>query len=326
MRLARLKPVDTSANGCPAGTYFHLINRISGQPVDLPFGDAEKEKLIKTVHELCQLYVIQPLACVVMGNHFHLLVHAPAEPPTSEEAIRRFHTYYGDKQVLTEKETLNLPERLRDISKFMHSLEHPFTCWFNRTRPGQPRHGSLWQGRFKSVILEPQSVFSCLAYIELNPARAKIVDDPADYRFGSWSTWEATGKHPFGKEALDHLRACLGPEFKKDNSTELRRHLRSEMAKILACEAGATTAEVVQAREAAKIDPSLAEQLTRRARHWSDGVIIGSRIFVMDIAARHRDKLAPEHPERIEKHRLGQLASSSDIAIFAWRNLQKNLT
>jgi REP element-mobilizing transposase RayT len=325
MRIARLKPADTSASG-PAGTYYHLMNRIAGLPGDLPFDAPEKEKLQRMVHDLCRLYAIQPLSCVVMGNHFHLIVHAPAEPPAPAEAVRRFHDYYGGRRILTEAKAKDLPARLRDISQFMHSLEHPFTCWFNRTRPDQRRRGALWQGRFKSVILEPQAVIHCLAYVELNPVRARITDDPAGYRFGTWSAWEATGKHPFGKAALEHLRACLGPEFKNVNSTELRRHLRGEMAKIIACEAGASTAEAIKARQAAQIDPSLAEQLTRRVRHWSDGLIIGSRIFVMELAAASRDRLAPEHPERIGKHRLGQLLSTSDTAFFSWRNLQKNLT
>jgi REP element-mobilizing transposase RayT len=325
MRIARLKPANTSAGG-PAGTYYHLINRIAGQPDDLPFGNQEKEKLLRIIHGLCQLYVIQPLSCVVMGNHFHLIVYAPADPPTPEEAARRFYAYYGDKQILTEAKAEKLPERLRDISQFMHSVEHPFTCWFNRTRPIQRRRGALWQGRFKSVILEPQAVIPGIAYVELNPVRARIAGNPGDYRFGSWCAWEATGKHPFGKAALEHLRACLGPEFKNANSSELRKHLRGEMARIIACEAGASTAKAVAAKKAAMVDPTLAEQLSSRVRHWSDGLIIGSRIFVMELAASCRDRLAPEHPERIEKHRLGQLIPASDLAFFSWRNVQKNQT
>ena len=325
MRIARLKPADTSACG-PAGTYYHLINRISGQPGDLPFGDLEKEKLLRMIHRLCQLYVIQPLSCVAMGNHYHLIVHAPLLPPSQEEAIRRFQAYYGDKRPLTEKQARELPEKLRDISQFIKAIQQPFTCWFNRTRPAQRRRGTLWQGRFKSVILEPQAVIHCIAYVELNPVRAKIIGNPADYRFGSWCAWEATGKHPFGKAALEHLRACLGPEFKDANSTELRRHLRGEMAKIIACETGASAAEAIKARNAAQIDPSSTQQLTRRVRHWSDGLIIGSRLFVMELAAASRDRLAPEHPERIDRHRLGQLLSASDTAFFSWRNLQKTPT
>jgi REP element-mobilizing transposase RayT len=223
MRIARLKPADTSACG-PAGTYYHLINRISGQPGDLPFGDLEKEKLLRMIHRLCQLYVIQPLSCVAMGNHYHLIVHAPLLPPSQEEAIRRFQAYYGDKRPLTEKQTRELPEKLRDISQFIKAIQQPFTCWFNRTRPAQRRRGTLWQGRFKSVILEPQAVIHCIAYVELNPVRARI---------------------------------------------------------------------------------------------------IGSRLFVMELAAASRDRLAPEHPERIDRHRLGQLLSASDTAFFSWRNLQK---
>jgi putative transposase len=48
--------------------------------------------------------------------------------------------------------------------------------------------GSIWSDRFKSVIVEPsrEAMMKVAAYIDLNPVRAEMVDDPADYRFCSY--------------------------------------------------------------------------------------------------------------------------------------------
>jgi putative transposase len=48
------------------------------------------------------------------------------------------------------------------------------------------RTGSLWEGRFKSSLVDSQRyVLACYRYIELNPVRAGIVRQPSDYRWSS---------------------------------------------------------------------------------------------------------------------------------------------
>jgi putative transposase len=47
--------------------------------------------------------------------------------------------------------------------------------------------GTLWEGRFKSSpISVDEYLLACSRYIELNPVRAGIVGDPADYRWSSY--------------------------------------------------------------------------------------------------------------------------------------------
>ena len=58
------------------------------------------------------------------------------------------------------------------------------------------RTGTLFEGRFRSsLVQEDKYLISCLRYIELNPIRAGIVDDPGNYR---WSSYRA---HGFGVRA-----------------------------------------------------------------------------------------------------------------------------
>jgi len=67
------------------------------------------------------------------------------------------------------------------LSQFMHRLANVFAKRFNLIRE---RKGHLWEGRFRSTIVEPSAYFlRCMAYIDLNPVRARIVGEPGDYRW-----------------------------------------------------------------------------------------------------------------------------------------------
>ena len=71
-------------------------------------------------------------------------------------------------------------KRMHDISIFIKELKGRFAQWYNR-RHG--RSGVLWTGRFKSVLLQDdQTVTIIAAYIDLNPVRAGLCEDPKEYR------------------------------------------------------------------------------------------------------------------------------------------------
>ena len=49
------------------------------------------------------------------------------------------------------------------------------------------RTGALWDSRYKSSVIQADTyLFACQRYIELNPVRAAMVDDPAHYRWTSY--------------------------------------------------------------------------------------------------------------------------------------------
>ncbi|WP_339136671.1 MAG: transposase [Candidatus Electrothrix sp. GW3-4] len=51
----------------------------------------------------------------------------------------------------------------------------------------EERSGSLWEGRYKSSIISAQEYLpACCRYIELNPLRAGMVTDPAQYQWSSY--------------------------------------------------------------------------------------------------------------------------------------------
>jgi putative transposase len=62
----------------------------------------------------------------------------------------------------------------------MQSLGRMYVRYFNKQ---YKRTGTLWEGSFKSLIVETDNyLLRCYRYIELNPVRADMVSDPAEYK------------------------------------------------------------------------------------------------------------------------------------------------
>jgi len=80
---------------------------------------------------------------------------------------------------------LMTPQTGDGISKVMQSIGRYYVQYFNHQ---YKRTGTLWEGRYKSTLLDSESyLFTCYRYIELNPVRAGMVDNPSDYRWSSYS-------------------------------------------------------------------------------------------------------------------------------------------
>ena len=74
------------------------------------------------------------------------------------------------------------------IAKLMQSIGRRYVQYINRS---YHRTGSLWEGRFKSSLVQVEEyLLTCMRYIELNPVRASMVNDPAQYR---WSSYRHNG-------------------------------------------------------------------------------------------------------------------------------------
>jgi putative transposase len=72
------------------------------------------------------------------------------------------------------------PEKPEGPSQFMQSIGRRYVQYINRT---YKRSGTLWEGRFKSSVIQADQYFLlCSRYIELDPVRASIVNDPSQYR------------------------------------------------------------------------------------------------------------------------------------------------
>jgi putative transposase len=72
------------------------------------------------------------------------------------------------------------------ISRTMQTLGRRYVGYVNAS---YRRTGTLWEGRFKACLVDSDTyVLTCYRYIELNPVRAAMVEEPAAYRWSSYQT------------------------------------------------------------------------------------------------------------------------------------------
>jgi putative transposase len=76
------------------------------------------------------------------------------------------------------------PRAATGLSDAMHVVGTKYVGYFNRR---YERSGRLFEGPFKSSVIDTETYwFTCMRYVELNPVRAGLVSDPADYRWSSY--------------------------------------------------------------------------------------------------------------------------------------------
>ncbi|WP_435546745.1 transposase [Desulfobacterium sp. N47] len=168
------------------------------------------------------------------------------------------------------------------LSEFMREIKQTFSRSFNKNRN---RKGTLWSERFKSVIVENgNTIIHCLAYIDLNPVRAGIVERPDDYR------WNSIGYHVQTGNKDDFLSWDFGlKEFgHSDNKKLLNRYRR------YVYEAGAIDrseqknkktipAAIVNKERKRSYEISRVDRFLHRSRYFTDSGIIGSKAFVSEL-------------------------------------------
>lgn len=88
--------------------------------------------------------------------------------------------FYEDERIFAEDLVASLRLKLSSLSEFMREIKVEFARFYNRRHS---RRGYFWGDRFISVIVETgETLINCLAYIDLNPLRAGLVERPEQYR------------------------------------------------------------------------------------------------------------------------------------------------
>ena len=82
---------------------------------------------------------------------------------------------------------LATPATAASLPKMLQAIGRVYVQYFNTVHR---RTGTLWEGRYRAAIVDDERyLLTCMRYIELNPVRAGMVADPADY---PWSSHRAT--------------------------------------------------------------------------------------------------------------------------------------
>ncbi len=316
---------------------YHCISRVVDRR--FVFGDAEREHFRMFMRMQENFSGCRVLSYCIMSNHFHLLLEVPpmAEGGISDgELLKRLSAVQteafvaGVAKEIAEARAAGRDEvaaeihgrftyRMHNLSEFMKTLLQRFTRWFNRTHE---RSGTLWEERYKSVIVESGvAARTIAAYIDLNPVRAGMVADPAEYRWSSYGEAVGGGTKGNGKKAREGLvRACMshqGAGFEAERWKEISRIYRRTMGLALGRKSGRAevemgavqpqmnTAEALKAEENGTVLPDLgmAKMLLCRVRYFTDGAVIGSKEFVNEAFAGARERFTAKRKDGARKLR-----------------------
>jgi putative transposase len=100
------------------------------------------------------------------------------------------------------------PRRAAAVPRLVIALGRRYVQYINRS---YRRTGTLWDSRYKSSAIQAETyLLACQRYIELNPVRAAMVDDPAHYR---WTSYRANALGQASEGLTPHpLYLALGPD------------------------------------------------------------------------------------------------------------------
>jgi REP element-mobilizing transposase RayT len=121
------------------------------------------------------------------------------------KAKERYQFYLYAYCLMANHFHLLLETKLPNLSRIMHYIKGSYTTYYNIR---YHRSGHLFQGRFKSIVVDRDSYFSELSrYIHLNPVRARIVNDPVEYVWSSYRGYLGKKDKYFD---CDQVKQCLG--------------------------------------------------------------------------------------------------------------------
>ena len=187
--------------------YYHCCSRVvrraflcgddkyTGKNYDHRRGWVEAQIL-----KLTEVFAIDVAAYAVMSNHLHVVLFIDLDTVNSwsdREVVEQWHKLFNGTDLtqkfakgevidecmvaLLKQLIATYRSRLCDISWFMRCLNEPIARQANYE---DNCTGHFWEGRFKSqALLDEAAVLACMAYVELNPIRAKMAKTPekSDY-------------------------------------------------------------------------------------------------------------------------------------------------
>jgi REP-associated tyrosine transposase len=137
------------------GAFYHVTAR-GNERKNIYWGRKDYQKFLEYLREAEKKYGIIVHGYVLMTNHYHLLLETP-EP---------------------------------NLSQAMHHINGAYTNYINIKKK---RYGHLFQGRYKSLLVDKDSYLIELSrYIHLNPVRAGMVQRPEDYSYSSYPAYIST--------------------------------------------------------------------------------------------------------------------------------------
>ena len=201
------------------GALYHVTARGNNRQA-IYLDDGDRRDFLDLLGQAHERFKLQILAFCLMSNHYHLFLRTPQA----------------------------------NLAAALQWLNTTYTVRFHRRHR---RSGHLLQGRYKSVLVADEAHYLHLSmYLHLNPVRANLVEDPADYEWSSFRDY-ARAQSRFPWLAPEEILA----EYGADEAGQ-RRHYRRQCLALSG----------------------------RRPKFWKDlhaGIVLGSRQLLQDLARRH---------------------------------------
>jgi REP element-mobilizing transposase RayT len=157
------------------GKYFHIMAQGIAKENIFP-DDNSKGYYLSCLRDSKNKGNIKIFAFCVMDNHVHLLLEA---------------------------------ENISKLSSFMNSVNAKYAKFYNTNNN---RVGYVFRGRFKSEVIESTKyLVNCLAYIQNNPLKARIVENAQDYNYSSYTNYLT------GRGIVDFKEASSYYDITSDN-------------------------------------------------------------------------------------------------------------
>lgn len=184
-------------------TYYHCISRcvrrafLCGKDYDSGQDfNHRKQWIVERMKWLSNIFAIKICAYAMMSNHYHMVLYVDVErveAMTDADIFKRWAQLcpldvksYRQKpptDILLQQKLALWRERLCSISWFMKYINEYIARRSNREDGCK---GRFWESRFKSqALLDEGAILAAMVYVDLNPIRAGIVDQPEEAIFTS---------------------------------------------------------------------------------------------------------------------------------------------
>ena len=215
-----------------ATPYYHCISRcvrrgfLCGTDSDGRDFSHRRGWIEQLLIEQAKVFCIDVAAYAIMSNHFHVVLYvdqAEAKALSDDEVLSRWHQLYqgnyvsqkhnkgetlsGGQRLYLQQCVKEWRSRLMNISWFMRRLNETVARLANVE---DECTGHFWESRYKSqALLDEKALAACLAYVDLNPVRAKMATTPETSQFTS------------AKRRADKARTASSPNHPKQQPPEL---------------------------------------------------------------------------------------------------------
>ena len=189
----------------PAGIPVHLLHRGNNRQACFK-NNGDYSAFLWWLREYSEKFMVEIHTWALMENHYHLLC-----TPQVEDGL----------------------------SRMVQALGRQYVHYFNRLNQ---RTGTLWEGRYRSCLVQPDSyLLEVYRYIELNPVRAALASNPAEF---NWSSYQinASGKpsalcKPHAEYLkLGETRAECAENYKLKCKSGLDENKLEEQGKTVHCQ------------------------------------------------------------------------------------------